>query len=78
MDVFFANISGYHSINILILPFYLPLFIPTCAHLQRLIIVMNINESIQKGEEPPRNSFVSINAENYRLRIQPKKCTNNI
>lgn len=73
MDVFFAN----NSINILILPFYLPLFIATCAHLQRLIIVVNISESIQKGEEPPRNSFVSINAENYRLRIQPNKCTNN-
>lgn len=66
-----------NSINILILPFYLPLFIPMCAHLQRLIIMVNISESIQKGEEPPRNSFVSINGENYRLRIQSNKCTNN-
>ena len=40
-----------NSINILILPFYLPLFIPMCAHLQRLIIMVNISESIQKGEE---------------------------
>lgn len=61
---FLQTFQDTNSINILILPFYLPLFIPTCAHLQRFIIVVNINETIQMGEEPPRNSFVSINAEN--------------
>lgn len=71
MDLSFPNIPGYlfnQYFNSSIFAF--PLLIPTCAHLQGLITVVNVNESIQKGREPPRNSFVNVNAGNHLLRIQ--------